>query len=183
MSARMPGWLKTWLVAAAIVGGGVLLVTSLALFALLAAIVLFPALIWAWLTGRLKWKTDVIEGTARRVEEEVPVLSPFTEEEKTRLAETLVWVVEYRDEFSIDENRDSYERCAYNVAVCFSAQDAQAEANRRGERFRPGWAGFDVLGPVSPLAEFRDDGHPRNVLRVILGQLASGSREPIRLRD
>ena len=45
--------------------------------------------------------------------------------------------------------RNAYERYDYPVAVCFSRDDADAEASRRGERFKPGWAGFAVRGPVA----------------------------------
>lgn len=179
----MPGWLRTWLIIAAIVGGAVLLWVGFTLLAVLLAVVLLPYWLWTLVArSRGLGGPVTIEGEVRSVTE-AAVLAPLTEEEKTRLGETRVWIVEYRDEFSISEDRDSYERYAYNVAVCFSEADAEAEASRRGERFRPGWAGFDVLGPLAPLAEFRDDGHPRNVLRLILTQLASGSRELISLRD
>lgn len=179
----MPGWLKTWLIVAAIVGGVVLLWIGLALLAVVLVVLLVPYWLWTLLARSREPSGPVtIEGAAQRVDE-AAFLSPLAEEEKTRLGEARVWIVQYRDEFSMNEDRDSYERYAYHVAVCFSEADAEAEASRRGERFKPGWAGFDVLGPVSPLSEFRDDGHPRNVLRVVLERLACGSRERISLRD
>ncbi len=176
--------MRQWLVIAAIVAGGILVISSLTLIAVILGIVLLPAAIWMWLTGKLKSSQDsVIEGKARRVDEGAVVLPSLSETEKATLENTPVWIVRYRDEFTHDENPHSYERYAYGVAVCFSEADAEAEARRRGEPFKPGWAGYDFYGPVSPLSEFRDDGHPDNVLRIILARLAAQSREPISIRD
>ena len=178
----MPGWLKTWLVIAAIAGGVMLLWVGFMVVVAVLAIALIPYWLWT-LVGRPRGRPGpvTIEGAAQRVEEPA-LVAPLTDEEKARLGATRVWIVEYRDEFSHDESPSAYERYAYHVAVCFSAADAEAEASRRGERFKPGWAGFDVYGPVSQLAEFRDDGHPGNILREVLARLASGSREPIPMR-
>ena len=124
----------------------------------------------------------VIDGVARRVENN-SLLAPLDAQQAAALDGLQVWVVEYRDEFSHDENPNAYERYDYPAAVCFSRDDAEAEASRRGERFKPGWAGFDVRGPVAPTTAFIDDGHGDNILRVILERLASGSRRPISLRE
>ncbi|MGH8705621.1 MAG: hypothetical protein ACREUO_09430, partial [Burkholderiales bacterium] len=155
---------------AAVAVGSILLI-ALILLLLVGASVVFL------LSPAARRGTVTVEGSARRVD--AAALAPFTEAEIAALDGAAIWVVQYRDEFSFSEDRDSYERYAYPVAICFSAEDAEAEARRRGEPFKPGWAGFDAYGPVAPRKEFRDDGHPDNALRAILARLAEGSREPI----
>ncbi len=160
-------------VVAAIAVGSVLLIALLLLVVIAGSVV--------FLLSPAARRGTTVEGTAQRVDP--APLAPFTEAEVATLDGAAIWVVEYRDEFSMSEDRDSYERYDYPVAICFSADDADAEVRRRGERFKPGWAGFDHHGPIAPRKAFRDDGHPDNALRVILARLAAGSREPISLRE
>jgi membrane protein implicated in regulation of membrane protease activity len=71
----LPGWLRIWLFIVALAAGAILLVASLTIVALVLAVALLPVVLWMWLTGRLRRERGgVIEGSAKRVDEETPTL-------------------------------------------------------------------------------------------------------------
>lgn len=82
----MPGWLRTSLAIAAVVGGALLLWFGLALLAAGLLIVVVPIWLWSLLARRRVPAGPVtLEGSATRVEETV-ALSPQTDEDKERSA-------------------------------------------------------------------------------------------------
>jgi hypothetical protein len=82
----VPGWLRSSLVIAAIVGGAVLLWVGLALLVVGLLIVVVPFWLWALLVRRRVAAGPVtLEGSATRVEETV-ALSPQTDAEQERRA-------------------------------------------------------------------------------------------------
>jgi Na+-transporting methylmalonyl-CoA/oxaloacetate decarboxylase gamma subunit len=82
----VPGWLRTALVLAAVVGGAVLLWLGLALLMVGLLIVVVPFWLWSLLVRRRVPAGPVtLEGSATRVDETV-ALSPQTDEEKERRA-------------------------------------------------------------------------------------------------
>jgi len=79
----VPSWLRTSLVAAAVIGGALLLWVGFALLVAVLLIVAIPLSIWSIFVRRGAAKGSVtIEGSARRVPEKV-VLEP-TADQRTR---------------------------------------------------------------------------------------------------
>ena len=170
----MPAWLRAWLIIAAIVGGGALLIFGVVFFAALAALILVPFAIWAWATGKLKPAGPAtIEGTATVVEER-----PLTENDKRLLAATPVWVVWYEDQFHVGAERDSF-----GVGVCFSEEDARTFVARSGGKMLvPGYDGHDILGPENPLTTPLFGAQRSEIIGAILDRLERDSREPVPMR-
>jgi hypothetical protein len=82
----VPGWLRTSLVIAAIVGGAALLWFGLVLLVVALVIVALPFWLWSLFVPRREPAGPVtLEGSATRVEETAS-LSPRTDEEKERRA-------------------------------------------------------------------------------------------------
>jgi len=80
----VPSWLRTSLVAAAVIGGALLLWVGFALLVAVLLIVAIPLSIWSIFVRRGAAKGSVtIEGSAKRVPEKV-VLEPPTADQRTR---------------------------------------------------------------------------------------------------
>lgn len=175
----MPGWLRTWLVIAAIVGGAALLWVGLTFIALLIIVVAVPYWLWTlFVRSRRPEGSITIEGEV--VKPGAPPLSiaPLTEEEKARLAATRVWVVWYEDQFHVGAERDSFGK-----AVCFSEEDARAWVARSGSHMLvSGFDGCEILGPENPLTTPLFGAQQAEIIGAILDRLERGSREPIPMR-
>ncbi len=167
----MPGWLKTWLAIAAIVGAGALAVLGFLFFLAFVLAVLVPVGLWAWATGRLRPRGPAtVEGEVVRVE------TALADAAKQRLAATPVWVVWYEDQFSP-------ERDSFGKAVCFSEVDAREWVRQSGSRMlEPGFDGCEIHGPENPLTTPLFGGQRDEILGAILERLSRGSREPIPMR-
>ena len=73
----MPGWLRTSLLVAAVLGGALLLWVGFALLVALLLIVAIPLAIWSAIVRRRAPRGSVtIEGSATRVEEKVVLDQP-----------------------------------------------------------------------------------------------------------
>lgn len=164
-----------WLAGLALFAGLIVALVFAWVFLLVLALLgVVAALVMYVISPDYRRAGRTIEGEAVRVDEPRPAL---TDQQLQSLDDARIWIVSYRDEFSHDESPSSYERTDTPVAVCFSAEDAEREANRRGQRFRAGWDGYDISGPVAPRRAFSGP-----VLQDIAAQVAAGSREPIMLR-
>ena len=173
----MPGWLKTWLFIAAIVGGAALLALGFIAVLALLLLVLVPLAIVAWALQKFgpakRSGPTVIEGEAAVIEERA-----LTEQEKALLASSPVWVVWYEDQFHVGAERDSF-----GVGVCFSVDDAKALIARSGGKMlTPGYDGHEIHGPENPLTTPLFGAQRAEILGAIVDRLASGSREPIAMR-
>ncbi len=175
----MPGWLRTSLVIAAVVGGALLLWIG---FAVLVAILLIAALpFWLWSLVKRRRAPQgpvTLEGAATRVDEPAATVAPLTEEERTLLGATPVWVVWYEDQFHVGAERDSF-----GVGVCFSEEEAKGFIVRSGGKMlTPGYDGHEILGPENPLTTSLFGAQRAEIIRELLDRLARGSREPVPIR-
>lgn len=103
---------------------------------------------------------------------------PLSDEEFRRARELMVWTIYYEDRYHIGANRESYP-----VAVCLSAEEAQAEVDRRGP-VQDRADGYLSSGPSAMVIE--QQRHAPEVgadtVREVLRRVACGEKGPVALQ-
>ena len=103
--------------------------------------------------------------------------APLTREECERAFALKVWTIYYEDRFKVGPNRESYP-----VAVCFSAEEAEAEVRRRGP-VESRSDGYLSHGPYPLILEgHRSPEIGADTVREVLRRVQSGERGTVPLR-